>query len=271
MALPVLAALGIGAGASLLGSLFSDDSDYQARLSAQIQDLREDQKAFYGEAFTEIEGKFGEVLNNFNARIDTARANMLARYPGKQQEIADLFSVKNPAIADYVENLKDVYKDTEGRVYSEVKRANMDEIRRLNQQGVTGGDIGRMLAGNQMTRLSKGEEILTQKMGQVLAPQAQLAQQGAQAQYGHLMGTEAGLRGLDVTQAQGGAQIGTQGAGALAGLAGQNLSTQAQIGMAGLEQPPPAGGGGIGGLFEEAGSQFMGAGIEKFIADYGRK
>lgn len=260
MVAPALA-LGVGVLSSALGGLFGDGDRAE-----EAKKLREDQRAFYGEAVAGLDRHFKDVLSTFDNRLATYREGLEARYPGRKEEIAGIFSEQNPMVARYIDNLKKGYQQAEKRVTREVKNANRDEIKRWAQRGVTGGTIGRMIAGNQMQRFEQAEGILTRKLNQVLAPQAQIAQAGM----GALSGAEqqqaaaqqqAGMLGVQTPVA-----LGQQQAGLLGALGQAQMGQLGTTGRAGLPAPAPAGGG-LGGLLTGAGQRFAQRGIEDIFKE----
>lgn len=330
------AALGIGAGLSLLGGLFADDTteaptqadirkaaervagqiqgisdaerqqlitqiiDQQEKVSSQVTQLRTDQKGFYNEALGEVNNQFQSVLTNFNQNLAGYTQQLEQQFPQRKNEIQAIFSEQNPQIKEYVDNLKKDYENTKDRVYDQVKKANTEEIRRWQATGISGGTIARQIAGQQMERTRQSEQILTTKFNQVLQPQAQLAQQSIGAQLGAEQQQAQALQAAGQLGVTGAAGIQGQQAGAVTGLAGQNVAQQGQIGLGGLQaqtgiaqtglsglagigaanirgqsgaltqgipgQVIPSGQpGGAGGLFQGAGQQFIGAGVERLL------
>ncbi len=244
---------GIGLGVSALGDLFGG-----LGVEDKFNKLRDDQQQMYGDARGELNKHFATMAKQFDINLGKYRSQLLSQFPGRKAEIQEIFSEQNPAVKRYMDNLRTSYKQAEKRIFRKVDQADADEIRRWKQAGVTGGTIGRMIAGNQMDRLERAEGILTSKMNEVLRPQSQIAQQGMAAlgqaereQAGRL--AQAGQLGVMMPT-----QMGGQQAGLLANLAGQNLASQAQLGAAGIQggaaQPP--------GLFAQAGGEILGAGIK---------
>jgi len=264
MAIPALGAIGIGVGVSALEGLFGEsDKDRQARIDEQIQGLRDDQKALYDEAMGGLAKHFADVGSSFVNNLSAYREQLIQQAPERRREILEIYSEKNPAVARYIENLQKGYREAEKRVDRSIRQANTQEISNWQRQGISGGTIGRMIAGNQMERLEKGEGILTSKMAQVLQPQAQIAQAGMGA-LGQAEGQQAGaLRQAGLLGVQVPLQLGTQQASLQNALTQQMLGQQAGAGALGFQagQVPQA-----PGLFQQAGGQFIGSGIERLLA-----
>ncbi len=205
-----------------------------AEMDTRVAGMRSDQKGYYEDAQADVDKQFSDAEKKLTNNLSTFRNQLIQQQPERRAEILSIYSVQNPAVQDYVKNLKAAYDQASNRVYGQVKRANMDETRRWKQQGITGGTIGRMVAGNQMARLSQAEQILTQKMNQVFAPQAQIAQMGmgvlgqAEAQQA------AALRGAGQLGVTGALGLGQQRAGIAGALGGQYLGSQAGIAGAGI-------------------------------------
>lgn len=245
----------LGAFAGLFGA--GDDAEERAKK------LRADQRKFYDEAIAGTRRHFRDVLTTFDNRLGSYREEMEARYPDRRDEIASIFSMQNPAIANYVKNLEKGFQQSEKRVYGQVRKANIDELRSWAQKGITGGTIGRMIAGNQMQRVEQAENILTQKLNQVLAPQAGIAQQQMGALGLMAKQQEAERLRAGMLEVQTPVQLGMKQAGIEAGLAGQFLS---EIGTGGRKAlPPPKAQVGLPEMLTTAGGKVAQAGFEQLF------
>lgn len=246
--LPIVAGVGLG----FIDKLFQTEPP-------NVEELKNDQRQVYATARNALNNDYSEVLKRFQDQMGSYQNGLLERYPERQKEIADLFSLENPAIAEYIGNLKKEYDNTTNRVYEDVKRAKTDELRRFAQIGATPYDRYRVAEGSHMSRLAKAEEILTQKFNTVLAPQAQLAQQGNQAQLQNMnmfdqLTAQAGMANI-----QGQQQIGLAENAAIGSLYGNEANDLGNIASAQAKQSSGP------GAFAKAGANFVSGGITNLI------